>query len=157
MSVLFTPSQILNPHLQSWRSVGTVSAERKARLDHALFGACGVQDRTRQSQRGVGLDITPGFVNANMGFLGLTVRRTLKSDTALRQKSSHSAINQGARDRQAPGCSPSRARNSICTKPAYGWATCLRAFQWHTSFCPSPHVQPKYLSLLQDPQRSRCV
>jgi hypothetical protein len=39
--------------------------------------------------------ITPGFVNTNTGFLGLTVRRTLKNALELRQWIFHSTINRG--------------------------------------------------------------
>jgi hypothetical protein len=39
--------------------------------------------------------ISPGFVNTNTGFLGLTVRRTLKNALELRQWIFHSTINRG--------------------------------------------------------------
>ena len=57
--------------------------------------------------------ISVGFVNTNTGFLGLTVRRTLKSDPALRQWIYHSTINRGDSGlttvRLKPNAAPSRS------------------------------------------------
>jgi hypothetical protein len=56
--------------------------------------------------------IRPGFVNTNTGFLGLTIRRTLKSDSELRQWIFYSTMCRGDAGltsvRLRPNPSPSR-------------------------------------------------
>jgi len=61
--------------------------------------------------------IRPGFVNTNTGFLGLTVRRTLKNDE-LRRWIYHSTVYRGdpgsTSVRLKPNPTPSRAAFELC-------------------------------------------